>query len=195
MEDIKVGNSQAIFGCYPITCHLKFSNFWWKGRTSEMENDPYCLLYCMRIIHNIPLYHTEYKKLKILLQYSVQQYNILSIPPGYYKDSLWGMGPHSDFHFSLCWPIGIRAYICKPYKCIYMRLYMHGTLPYAYAAVRFLHARTLVLTLAYVQIYIRNCILHIAYKLLNFFAYWPTQNNSNLSVDRCAQSCNRCLGS
>ena len=69
---------------------------------------------------------------------------------------------------------------------------MHGTLPYAYAAVRFLHARTLVLTLAYVQIYIRNCILHIAYKLLNFFAYWPTQNNSNLSVDRCAQSCNRC---
>ena len=36
---------------------------------------------------------------------------------------------------------------------------MHGTLPYAYAAVRFLHARTLVLTLAYVHIYIRNCIL------------------------------------
>ena len=28
---------------------------------------------------------------------------------------------------------------------------MHGTLPYAYAAARFLHARTLVLTLAYIS--------------------------------------------
>ena len=61
----------------------------------------------------------------------------------------------------LRWPIGIRAYICKSYKCIYMRLYMHSTLQYAYAAVRFLYARTLVLTLAYVHIYIRNCILPI----------------------------------
>ena len=42
-----------------------------------------------------------------------------------------------------------------------MRLYMHGTFPYAYAAARFLHVRTLVLTLAYVHIYIRNCILPI----------------------------------
>ena len=46
----------------------------------------------------------------------------------------------------------------QKYKTYGTRRYMHATLPYAYAAVRFLHARTLVLTHAYVHIYSRKVL-------------------------------------
>ena len=65
----RLENHRQYLGVTPLLVIKKFQIFGGKVGLRRWNTTIRPLLYCMRIIHNIPVYHTEYEKLKILLQY------------------------------------------------------------------------------------------------------------------------------